>query len=209
MLDQLAWLVANQVRVPDEKEFPNIRPRLGSCEFPVEITGESAPDTARVAELRREIGRSDSRCVRFVCPWFANDQIEPGTIDLLFSQAVMEHVVDVDGTYEAMSRWMRRGGVASHVIDFTGHYISNVWNGHWRFPQWLWRLAVGRREFALNRKPLSYHLRCVERAGFEIVSSEVEYREDGIGRQALPFPFRDYSDEDLRTSGAYLILRRV
>jgi hypothetical protein len=208
ILDEMIPLFASRAAIPGENEFPEVRPPLPSYDFPDECLPPLDLSAERVRALRGEITDPGSARVRLVCPWFAADQVEPSSIDVMYSQAVLEHVVDLDATYRAMFTWLKPGGYASHVIDFRAHHVSRRWNGHWRFPERLWRLAVGRREFVLNRRPVSYHLACIERAGFELLAKEVTRRHDGLSRRWLARPFRDFSDDDLHTSGAYVVLRK-
>jgi hypothetical protein len=46
------------------------------------------------------------------------------SLDLVFSQAVLEHVDDPEETYKTMVAWLKPSGYASHVIDFSAHYLS-------------------------------------------------------------------------------------
>ena len=208
LLDELVPLFAGRSPIPGPAEFPEIRPCLESYEFPARHVDERGVEPGRVKRLREEMARPDSTCVRYVCPWFSSRQLERASIDVLYSQAVMEHVLDLEGAYRAMYEWLKPGGCASHVVDFRSHGVSGAWNGHWRFPEPLWRFAVSRREFTLNRRPLSHHLDCARRAGFEVYYQKVDERRDGLARRALARPFRNLTEEDLRASGAHLILRK-
>jgi hypothetical protein len=66
----------------------------------------------------------------------------------------------------------------------------------------------GRREYLLNRQPLSTHLVCASRAGFEIVHAHKDYGDRGLDPCALSKRFQALDGEDLRTRGAVLILRK-
>ena len=94
--------------------------------------------------------------------------VAEASLDLIFSQAVLEHVDGLEETYRAMFAWLKPGGYASHVIDFTAHGRSPFWNGHWAYSDWEWELVRGKREFLLNREPLSTHLALVRNVGFEL-----------------------------------------
>ncbi len=208
MLEDLIDLFARRAPVPDDREFPSIRPRLERYDYPQYLQDGARLDAARLHQLRKDIGASGSERVRYICPWFDAAQVRRESIDLIFSQAVMEHVTNLEEAYRASFEWLKAGGLASHIIDFRSHGVSEAWNGHWRYPQRLWRLAVARREFTMNREPLSTHLDLARRAGFEIVHCQKEVRGDGLPRQRLARPFRDLTDEDHRVSGTHLILRK-
>ena len=47
--------------------------------------------------------------------------VKSGSVDMILSQAVMEHVEHLEQTYEAMRHWLKPGGLASHAIDFKSH----------------------------------------------------------------------------------------
>src|SRR5262249_44088460 len=131
-----------------------------------------------------------------------------GSLDLIFSQAVLEHVDNLEETYQAMFAWLKPGGYASHVIDFSAHHLSPFWNGHWAYSDLQWRLARGRREFLLNREPLATHLARAKKAGFEVLLLKRDYAEGGIKAESLSHPFQLLDNEDARTRGAILILRK-
>lgn len=129
-------------------------------------------------------------------------------MELIFSQAVLEHVDDLDETYQAMFAWLKPGGYASHVIDFSAHHLSPFWNGHWAYSDWQWQLVRGQREFLLNRKPLTAHLASAAKAGFAVLLLKRDYAEGGIEAKRLSHEFQLLDNTDVRTRGAMLILRK-
>src|SRR5207253_2490815 len=154
--------------IPDHQEFPGVRPRLDSYAFPHHLVDCSDLDS-RAASIRAELhnGLNESELITYRVPWNSPDVISRGSLDLIFSQAALEHVDALEKTYIAMSGWLKPGGYASHVIDFGAHHLSSFWNGHWAYGDLEWRLVRGRREFLLNREPLSTHVDCAQRSGFE------------------------------------------
>jgi hypothetical protein len=129
-------------------------------------------------------------------------------LELIFSQAVLEHVDDLDETYQAMFAWLKPGGYASHVIDFSAHHLSPFWNGHWAYSDREWQLVRGQREFLLNRKPLSAHLACAEKVGFEILSIDRLRDNGGLNTKGLSERFQALNCDDARTRGAVLVLQK-
>lgn len=208
IFDELVPLFGKRVPIPDSVEFPEIRPVLADHRYPERCLSRADASPQRVRALRQEIAKGESAHVRYVCPWNAASQLEPGSIDLLFSQAVMEHVLDLDATHRAALAWLAPGGHCSHTIDLRCHGTAGVWNGHWRFPEPVWKLAMAKREFTMNRRSLSQHLASARSAGFEILHQEVSRRDDGLPRRALAREFRDLPADDLSASGVHLILRR-
>ena len=104
--------------------------------------------------------------------------------------------------------WLKPDGYASHVIDFGAHHLSPFWNGHWAYSDSQWRLVRGRREFLLNREPLSTHLNCAEKSGFEVMQIFRNYDDHGLSQCLLTPRFQQLSTDDRRTRGAILILRK-
>jgi hypothetical protein len=209
IFDNLVQMYVGRERIPDHDEFPRVRPRLESYEFPNDAI-DWADFPAKVNSIRDDL-RTDltsGRTVSYRAPWNLLDDTALESLDLIISQAVLEHVDAVEETHQAMFALLKRGGYASHNIDFSAHYLSPFWNGHWAYSDWEWKLVRGRREFLLNRKPLSEHIRHARKAGFEILLCEPEYDDRGLRRDALQARFQRLNEEDVRTRGVTLILRK-
>ena len=136
--------------------------------------------------------------------WFDETAVERDSVDLLFSQAVLEHVDELPGSYRAMRLWIKPDGMISHQIDFRCHNTARVWNGHWRYSDAVWTMIRGRRSYLLNREPYSTHLRLLEENGFTFVGGQTAKVESQIGRPALAPRFRHLTDQDLITSSALI-----
>lgn len=52
---------------------------------------------------------------------FEHMGLEPNSIDFVYSNSVLEHVMDAEGVYEAMARYLRPGGLGYHGIDLRDH----------------------------------------------------------------------------------------
>jgi hypothetical protein len=114
----------------------------------------------------------------------------------------------LEETYQAMFAWLKPRGYASHVIDFSAHYLSPAWNGHWAYSDRQWRLVRGRREFLLNREPLSTHLACATKIGFDVLGLTRDSHSGGLPTEVLAPRYHALDEDDLRTCGAVLILRK-
>jgi hypothetical protein len=209
IFDELVRLYSRREAIPDNSEFPRVRPQLKSYEFPdhtIEWTGFSE----RVERIRSEIrkGLEHGRMIRYQAPWTSIADVAPQSLDLIFSQAVLEYVAPLDEAYRAMSVWLKAGRYASHVIDLSSHELSPVWNGHWAYSDREWQLARGRREFFLNREPLETYLKYAAKFGFDIVHLHKDYETNGLPLADLDPHFRGFDPEDLRTRGAILIVRK-
>jgi hypothetical protein len=212
-LDDLVKLFDAREDIPANDEFPEIWPPIRSTRFPHALLDDSrlsqTMNAQRVDAIRRVVadGHSDGVELRYVAPWNDASIVEPGSVDLVFSQAVLEHVEDIDATYDALFRWLKPGGVMSHQIDFRSHLLTRDWFGHWTLPMWLWRLVKGRRPYLINRLAASAHLDSMRRHGFEIVQ-QVPQTAPPPDRKELASEFRGLTEDDLRTSSLYLIARK-
>ena len=210
IFDELVEMYSHREPIPDQNEFSRVRPTLDSYAFPdhaVDFRGFAE----KVARIRSELqsGVNSGESVRYRAPWIGASCIPSGSLDLVFSQSVLQYADDLEETYGAMAQWLKPGGHASHTIDLSGHYLSPYWNGHRAYSDYEWSLARGRREFFLNREPLSTHLACAKKAGFEMLLVKKEYNTPGLGRDDLARRFRTLDDEDLRTRGVMLVLRKI
>jgi SAM-dependent methyltransferase len=206
----LLQMFSRKEAIPDQREFPLTLPRLDRTEFPDALIQWDG-FRERVAKTQSEIvrGPNHGQVLNYHAPWTSLDDVPTASLDLILSQAVLEHVVNLEETYSAMFQWLKPGGYASHVIDFGCHHLSPVWNGHWAYSDWEWRLVKGRRDILLNREPLSAQLRYAKKAGFEILLVKPEYNEsNGLGVLTLARRFATLNPEDLRTCGAMVIMRK-
>ena len=216
VFDDLIPLFRDRTPIPDQTEFPLVFPRLDDYDFPSHILTEDRLAAALAPERLQRL-RSDllslyepapDSAISYICPWSEANVIQPASADLIFSQAVLEHVNDIHFTYRACHQWLKPGGVMSHQIDFKSHGITNAWNGHWGYPDWLWTITRGKKPYFINRAPLSAHLAAIEKAGFEIIAVLPETRDDGLSRKQLASRFRGMTDDDIITSSAHILARK-
>jgi hypothetical protein len=209
IFDELVRLYSNKESIPDDDEFPRVRPKLASYEFPDHLVKWSEFDR-KIDQIKTEIQRGigSGTMVKYLAPWTSIHAIRPHSLDLIFSQSVLEYALPLDGTYAAMATWLKPEGYSSDAIDLSAMYLSPYWNGHWAYSDWEWRLVRGQREFFLNREPLSTHLACVEKAGFEILAIDKEQNASGLRDGELSPRFRKMVIEDQETKGAMIVLRR-
>lgn len=206
VFEELVGLFSARAPIPDDAEFPNVGPRLGCYDFPSALVPPL--ESERVAIIRRDLQRLGSRpsTIRYIAPWLSPTEIEEGGADMIFSQAVLEHVADLRAAYAAMRAWLAPGGWLSHQIDFRSHGTASEWYGHWTYEPWVWRLLLGRRAFLINREPHSTHLRLLHEVGLTVVCEQPETA-PCADRRKLARPFAHLSDEDLRTCGTFIQAR--
>lgn len=160
----------------------------------------------RIKQIRNSLENCNSKMsmIRYAAPWFSANFIEKESVDMIYSQAVLEHVDDLRGAYQAMCLWLKPKGFISHQIDFKCHGLADSWNGHWTFSDFTWRLMRGKRAYLLNREPHSTHIKLVREAGFEIVCDEKIEMPSKILLEELAARFKNMSAEDMVISGAFI-----
>lgn len=211
IFDELVSLFAAQAPIPGEQEFPFLYPKLDCYDFPQRLAGgERLRDSLtpqRLALIKSSIERADAEqgMVSYKAPWNAPDVIDDASVDLIFSQAVLEHVDDLQGVYAAMRKWLKPDGIMTHQIDFKCHGKANAWNGHWTYSDFIWRAIVGRRSYLLNRQPHSRHVKLIQQSGFRILDDTVYRSDSQLRREQLAERFRDLSQDDLTASGSFIV----
>lgn len=216
VLDELVGLMRARANLPDANEIPELKPYLASYQFPAQILTEARlarclaePRVAAIRRALQHVGepvRVNGEQVRIVyrAPWFDPAVIQRGAIDMVYSQAVLEHVDDLTTTYAALAAWLKPGGVASHQIGFVSHGITPEWNGHWTISDPVWKLIRGRRPYLLNREPASTHVRMLRASGLEIVHEARVEKPTEVSRARLAGRFRSMSDSDLTTKAIFI-----
>jgi hypothetical protein len=208
VFDELVLLFGARTPIPDDLAFPLVQPKLTDYRFPDHILTSDRLAVAlaepRLAQIRAAIvGDPSAITLAYKAPWNDPGVIESACVDFLVSQAVLEHVEDVEATYKAMRTWMKRGASMSHSVDFSCHGLTRDWNGHWTLGDLTWRVVHGTRRYLINREPLSTHLAMLAKYGFHPV--RIERRRAEISNAFQPAPrFRTLSDEDASTQGAFV-----
>ena len=121
-------------------------------------------DAANTKEIFRHAN------IIYIAPGDAtNTGLPDGSIDLVYSNAVLEHVPEsvLHGLTIETKRILRENGIAYHVIGLHDHYISfdkNISKVNFlKYPEWFWSLFV--------KNQISYTNRLRERQFVEIFKS--------------------------------------
>jgi SAM-dependent methyltransferase len=142
--------------------------------------------------------------------------IPSGSIDFVFSNAVLEHIVDIAKVSAETARVTRPGGLASHTIDLRDHR---------NFERPLEHIIHGERFFRALARVVGFEagnrLRSIEfwaefeRAGWRVVerratmTADPAYLKDATGRlRRGSSPYRRWPAEDLKRIGVQFILRK-
>jgi len=211
IFDELVALFKRRQDIPADDVFPKVKPLLTDYRFPNQILAEQhlrqALDDRRVERIRQSIvnWQSDDSMIRYQVPWNDADLIKKQSVDMIFSQAVLEHVEQLRETYEAMRLWLKDDGIMTHQIDFSCHNTASGWNGHWGISDFSWKLIKGRRPYLLNREPHSTHTQLLELSGFNTRVNKAYSRNTALGRHQLSKRFRHLTEDDLTTCGAFVV----
>jgi hypothetical protein len=215
IFDELTALFANRTPIPGDDAFPDVKPDLVSYDFPVDILDEARLTTAleskRIATIRNAIciSEGNNSVIQYKVPWCGPSVVRRESVDMIFSQAVMEHVDDVKDTYKAIRSWLKPNGYVSNQIDFKCHGTAREWNGHWAYSDLLWKLIKGKRPYFLNRVPHSEHISALMKAGLTVVCDKTVQSKSSLTQSDLARRFRRISDDDLMTSGAFIQAKRA
>lgn len=192
------------------KGWPDYDQYLDSNLFPGHILTDSVLCTTLAKERTKAIRDAllniseEGSIIRYVAPWNDTPVIRKESVDVILSHSVLEHVTDLEKTYKACSLWLKPGGWMSHQVDFTSHHLTKAWNGHWTYPEWIWKMIVGKRPYLINRQPLSTHITLVKKNGFEIVCLLKNPKSGGIQRSQLASCWQDLSEDDFTCSGTFI-----
>ena len=221
VLEELVGLFEHHAPIPDGRVFPHLQPKLSSYRFPSRLFTDDGPRRIRLEPERLQAIRAalverqdllyDNLPIGYTAPWGPRT-LDRQSADLVITQAVLQDMAhepsksELAGAFQAMSRWLRKGGVMSHQINFAFPGGAE-WNHHWRYSDAAWRLVRGNRPFFENRVPLSGYLALCEQNDFEIVSVK-RVEEEGIARERAAPRFRDLPEQDFRTSSAHIVAVR-
>ncbi len=210
IFDELVTLFKNKAPIPGDDEWPKVNPKLEDYSFPTYILDESRLNKAlapsRIERIRNSVKRVgiEKSVVEYKVPWHGVNVLTPESVDMIYSQAVLEHVDDLKKTYSAMNSWLKPTGHMSHTIDFKCHRYADEWNGHWTHSDVIWKLMRGRRPYWINRIPCSVHMKLIADAGFMLRTIKTTTAESNLLLKHLAPRFRSISQSDLTTSGAYI-----
>src|SRR5579862_6161500 len=210
VFDELVALFRKKEPIPGEREFPRVRPLLDSYEFPSQILLKNDLDRllaqGRLEAIKHSILKMQEQgsMVSYVTGVLGQQTIPQHSVDMVFSQAVLEYVEPLLDTYCLMNTWLRPGGFISHQIDFSCHGLAKDWDGHWAYSDLIWKLIRGKRVWFINRAPYSVHLRMIEQAGFR-VHSELRVKATAARSEIRLAPrFANLSQDDRTTRGVFV-----
>jgi methyltransferase family protein len=211
IFDELLDLFQQRADIPDDVEFPSVHPSLESYDFPADVLSEDHLNRAlskqRIERLRSSVVNAEvpNSVIKYIVPWAGPNTLNRESVDMIFSQAVLEHVDQLEATYQAMRAWLRPTGFMSHEIDFKSHGTADEWNGHWTYSDLRWKLMRGRRPYLINRQPYSVHLGLLKKTGFNVILDCPKRSDSNTDKKDLAPRFQDLSNDDLAISVAFIV----
>lgn len=130
------------------------------------------------------------------------------SVDLIWSQAVLEHVrlADLDATIAELRRVLRPGGLMSHEVDFRDHLGGSLNSLRFTPERWEGALFSG-SGFYTNRVRMAEMVDRFVRAGFRVeCRTRTQWEVLPTARTAMDPCFASLGEDDLRTSVAHLVM---
>jgi len=211
VFDELVELFRQRTTIPDSDEFPRVHPTLDSYDFPYDILPDEHLDRAldkdRIERLRSAVMNMEApdSPIKYIVPWSDSSVLGRESVDMIFSQAVLEHVDLLEESYQSMRAWLKPDGFMSHEIDFKCHGSADEWNDHWTYSDILWKFMRGKRPWFINRQPHSVHLDMLKRAGFKVLCDDPHLSDSRIDKNSVARSLRNITDDDLVTSSAFIV----
>jgi len=209
---ELIDLLKKREHIPDQNEFPRVNPFLNNYEFPYYIYTdefiEMCLSKERIQKIEYSIinqNKDDSQIFYYNDEDIYKNKVKKNSIDLIFSQATMEHIDDIANQYKLMEYLLNSGGLISHSIDFRSHGYASSWDKHWEYSDLYWKLLRGKRPYLINRLPLSKHLELIEMNNFNIIDNQIIEEESNIKNWSLNKNFIDFKDYDFTASVSYIL----
>jgi SAM-dependent methyltransferase len=139
----------------------------------------------------------------------ANLPLDNCSVDMVFSNAVLEHVHDVRKAISEMGRVTKPDGFGIHEIDLRDHFFQATPLRLLRYPDWLWNLMTWNRPGYTNRFLLTDYLEIFKASGFLIkkLASTREYEGELSGLK-MARKFKGYSYNEMKTLAFWVLLQK-
>jgi SAM-dependent methyltransferase len=211
VLDDLSNMFNREVEIPNGINFDNVNPKIDSNELPL-IVRQKLPGSFRVTsgEIKNALLNSakDRFEISYYVPWYDDTISKNNSCDLIISQAVMEHLPEIDIAYKMMYKLLKTDGYMSHQIDFKAHETAELWYGHYTYSKQVWKVIMHGRKYLINREPVSAHIKAIENTGFKILKIVPVYSEKLPIEMVARNIKSKFSEKDLSISSALIIARK-
>ena len=141
-------------------------------------------------------------------------QLESGSIDIVTSRAVLEHIPGpiIDQILAESYRLLAPGGLCCHFVDTSDHWQHNdpaiTRVNFLRFSEFTYRLTSINKLNYHNRFRHPDYVQRLQAAGFALLREERELDQPSLRAlttMKVDARFQGYSPEDLATTGSYLL----
>lgn len=222
VFEDLVYLFETRADIPNQNEQPKQRPYLSSYSFPKHILSDERMavllDPKRLNQIRHILKhiRDGERVpdsyeikIEYEVPWWIDTAVarRRESLDLIISNATMEHVDDVPRAYRVASQLLKRSGILASVIDYKCHDTAGFWNGHWTYSSFAWKVVRGKCAYFINRWTHSMHLDELKNL-FEILNDIRFPRTSILKPWDIAFQFRQLPEEDFKTAEGVIIARK-
>jgi len=164
--------------------------------------------SAEIDTLKKELTIQFGNKIKYVVPWNSELNLKHSSIDLILTNATMEHLLDLEETYTYMYKWLKPGGYCSHEIDFGAHEFSNSWYEHFYLNKHYWDFLMHGRMYPINRMPYSFHYNILTKIGFQIVY-EKKNRAEKLDKNRICNELKQFFiEDDLSIRSAHLIVKK-
>ena len=171
---------------------------------------------ARAAECFRQPGNPFSgfnpERIRYLIQPDGLSELE-GEVDIVLSRAVLEHVNDLDATFDDMARALKTDGILLHQVDLKSHGLHRrnpLDFLTWPPALWAWMHS---HKGVPNRWRVDRYRDAMQRNGFEALllkpTDVVDASVVSEVRPHLAGPFKSLSDADLSWLGFWLVGRKT
>jgi hypothetical protein len=204
ILEDLLAMLKERKPIPNDQDFPRVIPKLVDYAFPSNIYSEDylkkTLSADRVDKIRLSLSNQNSM-IEYNLSWLKDSKADAKKIDIFISQAVLEHVDDLEGIYALQNQCLSNDGYISHAIDFKSHGYSSTWDGHWGISNWRWFLLRGNRPYMINREPLSKHLSILSQNNFNLIKIKNYLKEPALSSKRL---IKKISESDKNISDSFI-----
>ncbi|SFV53152.1 hypothetical protein MNB_SUP05-5-839 [hydrothermal vent metagenome] len=199
ILEELITLLKQQENIPNDEEYPRVVPKLNNYEFPKNVYSDIYLKECLSEERIQKIKNSlfNSSMIEYKAPWFDDKNVQKNSVDMIISQAVLEHIDELDGTYKQLYQWLKNDGFMTHCIDFKSHGYAKTWDGHWKISKLRWFLLRGNRPYLINRKPYSIHFKLLKKHNFKFLKEVFIEKKPSFNNKRI-------SKADSKISGAFI-----
>ncbi len=135
--------------------------------------------------------------------------IKTESIQVVFSNAVFEHIHDIDKSLDEIYRITKKWWLSIHTIDYRDHIFDQWWLWFLKIPQFWFDLLFFRAGARTNRKKHFFYRDYFEKLGFEVLESiDNTPRYPDIELQKNSDLFKKYDKEDLQRATCLFVLKK-